>query len=187
MPERTNLRVIPHVSLSLAGFTLDTGCSPYLSAYGLACSGQAHSGARKQPVATDGAFRMNGHRLRQFETDGEHLRDVRRVATTLSTRRAPDNDVATFHVGPIERRQPLPRLSHCRLVAVGMLSANAVSFFRNPFSSAGRPQGSIGRSASVRAWRASHSRTDPRMFLPVCWRQPERFDGLLQPHSGRPE
>src|SRR6185437_9304492 len=35
-------------------------------------------------------------------------------------------------------------------VAVGMLSANAVSFFRNPFSSAGRPQGSIGHRASVR-------------------------------------
>jgi hypothetical protein len=70
---------MPHVSLSLAAFTLAAGCSPYLSVYGLAYRGQAHSGARNQPVATDGAFRMNGHRLRRSETDGEHLRDVRAV------------------------------------------------------------------------------------------------------------
>lgn len=97
---------MPHVSLSLAAFTLAAGCSPYLSVYGLAYRGQAHSGARNQPVVTDGAFRMNGHRLRRSETVGEHLRDVRRFVIRDISRQAPDNDVVAPETGQIIGASP---------------------------------------------------------------------------------
>ena len=152
MPERTNLRVMPHVSLSLAALTLATGCSPCFPAYGMAQRGQAHSGARNQPVVADDAFRMNSHRLGRSEMDGEHLRDARRCLIRRMPgfpRRAPDNDVGVASPGQFAATassspDPLPSR------AVGMLSADAVSFFLNSFSSADRPQGSSGCGASVR-------------------------------------
>jgi hypothetical protein len=65
-----------------------------------------------------------------------------------------------------QRRQPLPRLALFRLSAAGVRAAVFVS--NTSVAVSDTPRNNPGHATIVRAWPMSLSRTDPRMFLPVC-------------------
>src|SRR5512146_492930 len=99
----------------------------------------------------------------------------------------PDNGVVVRASGLAQRRLPL---AHLALPSRGCWHAFycfVLTLSRPSVAIADTPPGNRGCAASVRAWLVPQSRLDPRMFLPVRWRIPDRNDGSLRPHSRRPE